>query len=170
MEAPVLGGVQDEDGARSLGFRPVRCSSLPQHHGHDGILVLCASRPVRSEGRLQRQVANHIAVHHEEVAHQQAARVEVAHGVADGVGGGLDELQLGEGRGARGPFRALDVVFDEVSVGAAVDEDLLDAGVGEELEGVFDERGVGEGQETLAAVSTARAARGCIDSRVGARG
>jgi hypothetical protein len=32
---------------------------------------------------------------------------------------------------------------------AAVDEDLLDARIGEKLEGVFDERGVREGQQTL---------------------
>lgn len=57
----------------------------------------------------------------------------------------LDKLQLGEGRGLRRPFRAVDVVLNLLSVSTTVDEDLLDTGVGEKLEGVLDERGVCEG-------------------------
>ena len=37
----------------------------------------------------------------------------------------------------------------------AVYKDLFDAGVGEEFEGVFDERGVGVGQQALRGVRTA---------------
>jgi hypothetical protein len=46
----------------------------------------------------------------------------------------------------RSPFRAVDIVLDLLSVGAAVYEDLLDTGIGEEFEGVFDEGGVCEGK------------------------
>lgn len=55
----------------------------------------------------------------------------------------------------RSPFRPLDVLFDLLSMCAAVYEDFFDAGVGEKLEGVFDERGVGEGQQALRGVRTA---------------
>ena len=43
----------------------------------------------------------------------------------------------------------LDVVLDLVGVGATVDKDFIDSSVGKELEGVFDERGVGQRKQTL---------------------
>lgn len=45
---------------------------------------------------------------------------------------------------------ALDILLDQVGVSAAVHEDLFDAGVREKFEGVFDQRGVREREETLA--------------------
>jgi hypothetical protein len=39
---------------------------------------------------------------------------------------------------------------------AAVYKDFFDAGVGEELERIFNERGIGEGQQTLRTVSMQR--------------
>ena len=48
---------------------------------------------------------------------------------------------------------------------AAVYKDFLDAGVGKELEGVFDERGICEGQEALLLFSAVLRARACILTR-----
>jgi hypothetical protein len=48
---------------------------------------------------------------------------------------------------------------------AAVHKDLFNAGICEELEGIFDERGVREGQQALAAVSNALRTRACILTR-----
>jgi hypothetical protein len=61
------------------------------------------------------------------------------------VGRRLNELELGERRGLRSPFRTIDVVLNLLPVSAAVYEDLLDTGIGEELEGVLDQRGICEG-------------------------
>lgn len=44
----------------------------------------------------------------------------------------------------------LDVLLDQVSVGATVDKHFLDASVREKLEGVFDQRGVRKREQTLA--------------------
>lgn len=52
------------------------------------------------------------------------------------------------------PFRGLDICFYLFGVCAAVDIDLTDAGHGEELEGVFDERCVCEWEETLFHISS----------------
>ena len=41
---------------------------------------------------------------------------------------------------------SLDIFFHLVSVSPAVDEDVLDAGVCEELKGIFNQGGVGEGE------------------------
>ena len=48
--------------------------------------------------------------------------------------------------GRRNP---LDIFFNFVRMTSAVYEDVLNAGIGEELESVFDQRGICERKETL---------------------
>lgn len=43
----------------------------------------------------------------------------------------------------------LDVLLDLVGMGATVNKDFVDSSVGKELEGVFDQRGVGQRKQTL---------------------
>jgi len=40
----------------------------------------------------------------------------------------------------------LDVFLNLVGVGAAVDKDFIDTSVGKKLEGVLDQRGIGQGK------------------------
>ena len=60
-------------------------------------------------------------------------------------------MKDGEGACSRGgrPSGAADVVFDLVGMGTTVDVYFVDAIHSQELEGVFDERGVGEWEKTL---------------------
>jgi hypothetical protein len=43
----------------------------------------------------------------------------------------------------------LDVLLDLVGMGATVNKDFIDSSVGKELEGVFDQRSVGQRKQTL---------------------
>jgi hypothetical protein len=47
------------------------------------------------------------------------------------------------------PLGSVDVFLDLLSVSTAVHEDLLDARIGKKLKGVFNERGICEGQQAL---------------------
>lgn len=48
-----------------------------------------------------------------------------------------------------GRRNTLDIVFNFFRMTSAVYEDVLNAGIGEELESIFDQRGICERKETL---------------------
>ena len=94
------------------------------------------------ESRVDREVRDEVSVDEEEVPGDQVSRIQVPHGIADGAGGGLDDLQGLEGRGRRGervPLRGLDVALYLCSVRPAVYVYVSHARHSEEFEGVFEE-------------------------------
>lgn len=51
-----------------------------------------------SERCIDREIGDEVAVDNDEVVGKDRTFVEVAHGIADGTGGGADEFDLREGR------------------------------------------------------------------------
>lgn len=124
-------------------------AGLAKDHCHDGVLVFGATLAVGGNSGFDGQVADHIAVDNQEVASKNSSRVEVAHSITDRVGRGADDLDIVEGRNLGSPFRLLNVFLDLVGVGSTVDKYFVDSSVGEELEGIFDQRGIGQRKQTL---------------------
>jgi len=86
MQTTILGRVKDENGRNALHLGTVDSAGLAKDHSHDGVLVLCTTLPVSSDGGFDRQVADYITVYNQEVAGKDSARIEVAHGITDRVG------------------------------------------------------------------------------------
>lgn len=146
MQTTILGRVENENGRNALHFGAVDSAGLAKDHGHDGVLVFCATLTVGSNGGFDRQVADYISVDDQEVSSKDGARIEVAHGITDRIGRGADDFDIVERRNFRGPLGLLDVFFNLVGMGAAVDKDFIDTSVGKKFEGVFDQRSVGQGK------------------------
>lgn len=120
--------------ASAGGFGNVPPSHALEQHRHDGGIVLLVPSLVRCEGRNDVDVGHHVAAHEDEgVALDQVALVELSEGIA-GVGavGVLDARHLDAGR----PRAVLDVLLDGLGAVDAEHEQLLDAGPGQELDGV----------------------------------
>ena len=69
-----------------------------EDHGHDGAFVGRAACAMGSEGRIDREVGDEVAVNNDEVVGEDCTFAEVTHGIADGTRGRADKLDLREGR------------------------------------------------------------------------
>ena len=124
-------------------------AGLAKDHCHDGVLVFGATLTVGGNSGFDGQVADDVAIDDQEVTSQNGSRIEVAHSITDGVGRGANDLDIVERRNLGSPFRLLDVFLNLVGVGSTVDKYFVDSSVGEELEGTFDQRGIGQRKQTL---------------------
>ena len=115
------------------------------------------------QGRLEREVADHVSADDYKISRNQVSSVEVTHSVSDRARGRPNDFEFLE-RGRRGvqtPFRGSNVrqilthfflnlqespafipyiLFNLFRVGPTVKEDVLDAGVGKKLQRVLDQR------------------------------
>ena len=133
-QRPQRRGSDDLLGIVSGGFGNVPPSHALEQHRHDGGIVLLVPSLVRCEGRNDVDVGHHVAAHEDErIALDQVTLVELPQGIA-GVGavGVLDARHLDAGR----PRAVLDVLLDGLGAVDAKHEQLLDAGPGQELDGV----------------------------------
>ena len=127
-------GSDDLLGGIAGGLGNVPSPDALEQHGHDGRVVLLVPGLVRREGRDDVDVGHDVPAHEDErVALDQVALVELPEGVA-GVGavGIADARHLDAGR----PRAVLDVLLDGLGAVDAEHEQLLDAGPGQELDGV----------------------------------